>query len=117
VWLAFGHRVGAVIVSGFVIALAVYVLRRHRGRGFSGAAWTLLVLLCVQLTLGVLTVLLQKPADIASGHVAVGALVLVTTFVLAVRSMRGGLPSRSPSTAFEVIDRGGGYGAAARPAV
>jgi hypothetical protein len=36
----------------------------------------------------VLTVLLQKPADITSAHVAVGALVLLTTFVLAVRSMR-----------------------------
>ena len=45
-------------------------------------------LLLAQLTLGVLTVLLRKPADIASLHVAVGALVLVTTFVLAIRSMR-----------------------------
>ena len=30
------------------------------------------------MTLGVLTVLLRKPADVASTHVAVGALVLVT---------------------------------------
>jgi heme A synthase len=55
------------------------------------------VLLFTQLTLGVLTVLLRKPADIASAHVAVGALVLVTTFVLAVRSMR--LYSASPLAA------------------
>ena len=38
--------------------------------------------------LGVLTVYLRKPADIASAHVAVGALVLVTAFTIAVRSMR-----------------------------
>jgi heme A synthase len=38
--------------------------------------------------LGILTVLLRKPADIASAHVAVGSLLLVTTCVIAVRAMR-----------------------------
>jgi cytochrome c oxidase assembly protein subunit 15 len=93
VWLAFGHRIGAVLVTLFVVTLAVVVLRRYRRHGLTGLAWTLLVLLLTQLTLGVLTVLKRKPADIASAHVAVGALVLVTTFALAVRSMR--LYSRS----------------------
>jgi uncharacterized PurR-regulated membrane protein YhhQ (DUF165 family) len=45
-------------------------------------------LLVTQVTLGVLTVLWRKPADIASLHVAVGALVLVTTFTLAARAVR-----------------------------
>jgi hypothetical protein len=36
----------------------------------------------------VLTVLWRKPADVASLHVAVGALTLVTTFVLTVRAAR-----------------------------
>ncbi|MGH7215290.1 MAG: hypothetical protein ACREIT_11055, partial [Tepidisphaeraceae bacterium] len=45
-------------------------------------------------TLGVMTVLMRKPADIASAHVATGALFLVTTFVLAVRSMRLYAPRR-----------------------
>jgi cytochrome c oxidase assembly protein subunit 15 len=88
VWLAFGHRIGALLVTICVIALAVVVLRKYRRRGLTGLAWTLLGLLVAQITLGVLTVLLRKPADIASAHVAVGALVLVTAFVLAVRSMR-----------------------------
>jgi cytochrome c oxidase assembly protein subunit 15 len=88
VWLAFGHRIGAVLVSAAVIVLAVTALRRHRGKGLTGLAALLLVLLVAQVTLGVYTVLLKKPADVASIHVAVGALVLVTTFVLAVRSMR-----------------------------
>ena len=94
VWLAFGHRIGALLVTLFVVTLAVVALRKHRRPGLAGVAWMLLVLLLTQLTLGVLTVLLRKPADIASAHVAVGALVLVTTFVLAVRSMR--LYSASP---------------------
>ncbi len=88
VWLAFGHRVGAIFVTAAVVTLMVIILRNHRRPGLTGIAWTLLGLLIVQLTLGVLTVLLKKPADIASAHVAVGALVLVTTFVVAVRSMR-----------------------------
>jgi heme A synthase len=44
------------------------------------------VLLITQITLGILTVLLKKPADVASTHVAVGALTLMTTFVLLVRA-------------------------------
>jgi len=55
---------------------------------FSRLTAVLLVLLLAQITLGILTVLLRKPADIASLHVAVGALTLVTTFVIAVRSGR-----------------------------
>jgi cytochrome c oxidase assembly protein subunit 15 len=88
VWLAFGHRIGAILVTAAVVTLVVIILRKHRRPGLTSIAWTLLGLLIVQLTLGVLTVLLKKPADIASAHVAVGALVLVTTFVVAVRSMR-----------------------------
>ena len=41
-----------------------------------------------QVTIGALTVWMKKPADIASAHVAVGALTLVMTFVLTVRAMR-----------------------------
>ena len=103
VWLAFGHRIGAVLVTVAVVALAVTILRRHRRAGLEGTAIALLALLVAQVTLGVLTVLWRKPADIASAHVAVGALTLVTTFVLAVRSLR--IYSRDRSAAaygFEV---------------
>jgi heme A synthase len=51
-----------------------------------------IVLLAAQVTLGVLTVLYRKPADVASAHVAVGALLLVTSFVLAARAGRLYLP-------------------------
>jgi cytochrome c oxidase assembly protein subunit 15 len=50
-------------------------------------------LLVVQITLGLLTVILRKPADVASAHVAVGALLLVSTFVLTVRAARTAAPS------------------------
>ncbi len=70
--------------------LLVYkVLRLNRGRpGLLAPGVVLVALLLTQLTLGILTVLLRKPADVASTHVAVGALVLVTTFALASRAVR-----------------------------
>jgi cytochrome c oxidase assembly protein subunit 15 len=89
VWLHFGHRLGAVIVSALVTALVVTVLaRKDRPRKLVIPAVLLGVLLVTQLALGVFTVLYRKPADVASAHVAVGALVLVTTFVLTVRAAR-----------------------------
>lgn len=87
-WLHFGHRAGAVLVSALVIAFATKSLLRRDARGLAAPAVILLVLLVVQLTLGTLTVLLRKPADVASTHVAVGALVLVTSFVMMVRAGR-----------------------------
>lgn len=87
VWVHFGHRAGAVLVTAAAMALIVAAVRCG-ARGMRAPAWLLGVLLLAQLTLGVLTVLMGKPADIASLHVAVGALVLLTSFVLAVRSMR-----------------------------
>jgi cytochrome c oxidase assembly protein subunit 15 len=88
VWLHFGHRIGALLVTAALAVLITVILRKHRRPGLRWPAFLLIALLLVQITLGVLTVLLKKPADITSAHVAVGALVLVTTFVLAVRSMR-----------------------------
>jgi heme A synthase len=77
------------VVSITLLWLVVNVLRMKAGRlGFLAPALLLVVLLLTQVTLGALTVLLRKPADIASAHVAVGALLLMTTFVLAMRSFR-----------------------------
>ena len=88
VWLHFAHRVGALIVVSHVVPVAVRVLRRHRTAELVRPAVIMLALLAAQVTLGVLTVLYRKPADVASAHVAVGALLLVTTFVLAARAGR-----------------------------
>ena len=94
IWLHFGHRLGAILVTCMILAVARWCFAIIAGnRALLRPAAILLVLLLAQLTLGVLTVLLRKPADVASLHVAVGALVLVTTFVLAVRSMRLYSPS------------------------
>jgi len=99
VWVHFAHRVGALAAAGVGTALIVHVLRRHRGQPLLvRQAWLLAVLLAAQLTLGVLVVLLGKPADIASYHVAVGAGVLASTFVISVRAARlVGAPATQPA--------------------
>ena len=89
IWIHFAHRIGAALVSISVITLAAAMLLRIRSEpALTRPAWIALGLLIVQVTLGILTVLLRKPADIASAHVAVGSLLLVTTCVIAVRAMR-----------------------------
>ncbi|QOV91315.1 COX15/CtaA family protein [Humisphaera borealis] len=88
IWFHVGHRAGAVLVT-IVLGLLIWRSLRDRELHFAARnpALILIPLLLTQLTLGILTVLLHKPADIASLHVAVGALVLVTTFSLAVRAV------------------------------
>jgi len=89
VWLHFGHRIGAVIVSTAVVSLTGYILTKMRHiRALLVPAILLIALLLTQLTLGIVVVLWRKPADITSIHVAVGALCLLTTFWIAIRSMR-----------------------------
>ncbi len=88
IWLHFSHRIGAILVTGFVLALCGVVLMQHRHeKALFTLAVLMLVILTVQITLGVLTVLDRKPADIASAHVAVGALLLATAFATAMRSV------------------------------
>jgi heme A synthase len=86
IWINFAHRIGAVCVTAAVLSLCITILLRLRGQKFlARPAVILLVLVAVQITLGILTVLLRKPADIASAHVAVGSLVLMTAWIMLVR--------------------------------
>jgi len=83
------HRVGAVLItlSIFAVALATWlkpgtapVLRRW------STVWVGLVL--VQFTLGAFTILTHKAADVATAHVACGALTLITGALLTAMSWR-----------------------------
>jgi cytochrome c oxidase assembly protein subunit 15 len=89
IWIHYAHRVGAVAVSALLIGLMILIAMRYRRRReLALPALALAFLLVAQITLGVLTVLLRKPADVATAHVACGALTLMTTFVIAARSWR-----------------------------
>jgi len=85
----FAHRVGALVVTAFVLATTGHVLFHHRSRGeLVRPSVLLLLLLAAQITLGALTVLSQKHYIINSLHVVTGASVLATSLVLTLRTRR-----------------------------
>ncbi len=89
IWWHMGHRIGAIVVTIALVALLIHAWRQHADQSkLTRPAWIIAVLLTTQITLGVLTVLWRKPADIASAHVAVGALLLMTAFILTLRAFR-----------------------------
>ena len=66
IWLHFGHRMGAILVTLVILLLVVSIVLRHRQQSMLlWPAISLLGLLAIQITLGVLTVLWRKPADVA----------------------------------------------------
>jgi cytochrome c oxidase assembly protein subunit 15 len=100
IYLQFAHRVGGVFVTIAVCWLATMIFRSPARKHLSVLAGLLLLLLVTQITLGILSVLLRKPADIASLHVAVGALTLVTTYIIAVRCARLFWPAPAAAAVF-----------------
>jgi cytochrome c oxidase assembly protein subunit 15 len=85
----YAHRVGALIVTVLILASASRVFRLHWRRvELRRPSMLLLVLVTIQITLGAMTVLLNRPYIINSLHVVTGASVLVTALVLALRAHR-----------------------------
>jgi heme a synthase len=82
-------RLGATAVAAAVLAFAASVWRRRGDGGPLGALglfWGILIL--VQAALGITTVLWNKPADVATAHVAVGATALATGVFASLAAMR-----------------------------
>ncbi|HEX5107885.1 MAG TPA: COX15/CtaA family protein [Vicinamibacterales bacterium] len=85
----FAHRAGALLVTSVALATAGHVFHHHRKQSpLVRPAALLLGLLCVQVTLGALTVLSGKQPLINSFHVVTGATVLATSLVLTLRAHR-----------------------------
>ena len=85
----FAHRLGAVLVATAIVALAGHVWYHHRARRELVRPATLLVLLVVlQVTLGAYVIWSGLQPIINTAHVVNGALVLVTSLVLTLRSFR-----------------------------
>ena len=74
------HRLGAVIVALFTLALAVVLWRWVGGRAAKWSAAVLALLVTVQFALGVSNVLLSLPLPVAVAHNA-GAALLLLVFV------------------------------------
>jgi cytochrome c oxidase assembly protein subunit 15 len=83
----FAHRVGALAVTVVAVANAVAVRRRYRRRPeFTRPVWFLLLAVAGQVTLGATVVLTGKAPVVNTLHVALGAVVLVTSLVITLRA-------------------------------
>lgn len=87
--LHYAHRVGALIVTLAIFAVAGHVFHHHRGRReLTRPASLLLLLVATQVTLGAFVVLSGRQELINTAHVANGALVLVTALTLTLHACR-----------------------------
>lgn len=84
IWLHTAHRIGATAVTLAAVWL-VWETGRAKHRGPTRHVFLLVALLLAQIGLGIATVWMKKPADVATGHVAVGALLFLTSWLLTVR--------------------------------
>ncbi|MEX2272109.1 MAG: COX15/CtaA family protein [Vicinamibacterales bacterium] len=79
----YAHRVGALIVTLCVLAVAGHIFYHHRARReLTRPAALLIVLVASQITLGALVVLSGRQDVINTAHVVNGAMVLVTSLVV-----------------------------------
>ena len=89
VLIHFLHRVGALVVAIAISWTAARVFSAFgREPQLRRPALALLALLMVQLTLGALTIWTQRAVTPMTAHVAVGAAVLATSVILALRTAR-----------------------------
>jgi cytochrome c oxidase assembly protein subunit 15 len=92
----YAHRLGALVVTGVVLANAAYIWSRYGDRPELGRPlWVLIVAVAWQITLGALVVLSGKQPLINTLHVAGGAAVLATSVVMTLRAFRPRFASAS----------------------
>ena len=85
----FLHRAGAVLVAGLAFWVAAHTVRRHADeRELLRPALFALGLVTLQISLGALVIWTRKAVVPTSAHVAVGAAILATAVVLALRANR-----------------------------
>lgn len=88
--LNFWHtRIGAVVVTVVILALAIGALRAARGEGWlARPAWGLIGLVFLQSALGMFVIWHTKPPTLTSLHVVNGAAILALTLLLSLRLHR-----------------------------
>lgn len=88
VFAHFAHRTWALVVTIAAVAAMLYV-RAHSGHPrLRGLTAGIVLLVCIQVALGAFTVLSRKHELIATAHVAMGALTLVCSVLLALHAAK-----------------------------
>ena len=89
VWLQMLHRLGAVATLALVVAFAVKARRRlGHAHAFTKAGYVLLAMVVAQAGMGIWTILSNKAADVATGHVVLGAACLALSSLLLLAAQR-----------------------------
>ena len=89
VWLQMLHRLGAVATLALVLALAVKTRwRLGQAHGSTKATTALLAMVVAQAGMGVWTIWSNKAADVATGHVVLGAACLALSSLLLLAAKR-----------------------------
>lgn len=102
VWLHTVHRLGAVLVTFGAVWLVSRTARIEPAQRPTRHVALLIGLLVIQIGLGIATIWMQKPADIATAHVAIGALLLLVSWLLMVKVARQHGWRRQPVAAADV---------------
>lgn len=87
IWIQMAHRGVAVLIFAAVTVLALKARRAARATRLWALVWLGMILL--QIGLGAWTIWSEKAADVATAHMALGALSLVVGAVLTFRLFRG----------------------------
>jgi len=88
----FTHRLGAYVLLTVVVVHAVLASRLAPGSRHAKGAWILVGLVVAQATIGIATLLMQVPIDLALTHQA-GALVVLAGTVIHARGLKGRYPA------------------------
>jgi cytochrome c oxidase assembly protein subunit 15 len=101
VWLQMLHRLVALSIA-ILVGIAAVKTRNRFGwqSGFTRGAFVWMGLICCQILLGAGTIWTSKSADIATAHVAVGALSLVTGAMMSLWAYRCFRPAEAAREVF-----------------
>jgi len=87
IWVQMVHRFNAGLI--FIMVFACAILARDAARSIRGRAWLWLGMICAQIGLGAWTIWSNKAADVATAHLALGALSLLMGALLSFRLICG----------------------------
>ncbi len=98
VFIQFVHRTMAAVIGVAILAYGHFLFRERAASPFlRGMGVMLVVLVCLQITLGAQIIWTGRSIYMTTGHVVVGALTLATTFVVTFALHRGSIEA-SPTT-------------------
>ena len=106
VWLQMLHRLGA--MATLALAVALVVKARHwlgQAHGFTKAGYTLLAMIVAQAGMGIWMILSNKAADVATGHVVLGAACLALSSLLLMAAKRCAFVAEAANAAERLAKR------------